>query len=257
MASPLPHLGPYAVEPLPRQPAKPAVALLLQLAGGLLAGYGALASAEAPAPATSLVVGGILVVVGGLAWLFWDDPFPLQLNAWQGYATLTLSAGLGGIVAVARHDLDGPYLTAVGVLTGTGTVFLALGLLLPAHRRRAYARDLELMASGVPCHAVVLDDGLDPWDWEDGDGTISTVVTFRFTGADGTTYRLHRTVAIPGRAHLEDGHETVVWHDPEHPLDESRMVVALHHALRWNVPIPEPDVPVVGAPVAPGAAQPA
>lgn len=254
MASPLPQPGPYRVEPLPRQPAKPAVALLLQLAGGLLAGYGALASAEAPAPATSLVVGGVLVVVGGLAWLFWVDPFPLQLNAWQGYATLALSAGLGGMVAVARHDLSGLYLTTVGALTGTGVACLALGLFLPAHRRRAYARDLHLMATGVPRPAVVLDDGLDPWDWEDGDGTISTVVTFRFAGTDGTVYRLHRVVAIPGRAHLEDGHETVVWHDPEHPLDESRMVVALHHALRFNVPIPQPDVPVVGAPA---AAQPA
>lgn len=258
MESPQPQPGPYRVEPLPRRPAKLVVSWLLQLSGGVLAGYGALASAEAPAPALSLVVGGVLVLVGGLTWMFWVDAFPQQLTLWQCYATISLSAGLGAIVAVARHDLDSrPYLTAVGVLAGLGTLSLALALFVPAHRRRSYARDLALIASGVPCPAVVIDDGLDPWDWDDGDGAISTVVTFRFTGADGTAYRLHRTVTIPGRAHLEDGHETVVWHDPEHPLDESRMVVALHHALRWNVAIPEPDVAAAAAPVAPGAAQPA
>lgn len=240
MVTPQPDPGSYRVDPLPRKPAKPAISWLLQLCGGVLAGYGALASAEAPAPATSLVVGGVLVVVGGLTWMFWVDAFPQQLTLWQGYATLCLSAGLGGLIAVVRHDLDGPYLTAVGVLTGLGTIALALALFVPAHRARAYARDLALMASGVPCPAVVVDDGLDPWDWEEGSGIVFTTVTFRFTGADGTTYRLRRVVGIPSRAPIEDGHETVVWHDPEHPLDDSRMVVALHHALRWNVPIPEP-----------------
>jgi len=55
--------------------------------------------------------------------------------------------------------------------------------------------------------------------------------------------QLNRIVSIPARAPLQDGHETVVWHDPAHPADHKRMVVALHHALRWNVPLPAAQVP--------------
>jgi len=45
-------------------------------------------------------------------------------------------------------------------------------------------------------------------------------------------------VTIPAAVPIHEGQRTTVWYDPANPLDDRRIVVAMIHALRWNVPIP-------------------
>ncbi|WP_018178275.1 hypothetical protein [Jongsikchunia kroppenstedtii] len=236
------HPGPYEVEPRPRRPATPTLPAIALLVGSGLGAYGFGTSAYSSAPSVATIVGFLLAIIGLISWLIAMAPWPIDLNGHQGLALFGIPAGLGLAAAVERDDLNDDFRIAAAVLAGSGAVCLLIGVLLPLRRRKRYLRDLQLMADGDPRPATAIETGLGPWDWEEASNVI-TWVTFQFTGADGTAYRLNRIVSIPGRAPLADGHETVVWHDPAHPADPKRMVIAMHHALRWNVPLPTAQIP--------------
>ncbi|WP_408897052.1 hypothetical protein ACJ5H2_19265 [Nocardioides sp. R1-1] len=258
MATPQP--GPYVVEPLPRRVASVVLCLVLMVVGAAAAGYGlgctvidmnghgpaSYVALDVPAGAT--IGGGIAAIIGSVGWLFVAQHWPVELNGSHSLGCLLLCGAIGDAVAVADLGVGGWYVAVAALTAAAGLLVLAIAVLVGMRRARRYRRELALMASGDPRPATVLDSGLDAWDFEDA-STVVTTVTFGFTGADGTSYRLHRRIGVPVRAPFVEGHETVVWHDVDHPMDDRRMVVAAQHALRWNVPLPVPAArrPVVGS----------
>ncbi|GAA1510290.1 DUF3592 domain-containing protein [Nocardioides humi] len=222
-------------------------------AGSAWAGYGlgcTIIDANDDAPAAYVAqgaagagtVGGLLLaVIGAVGWLVMMDRFPLALSGWHGAGLLLLCSVPGLVVATRELGAGGWYDVAAAGLATAGLLALLGGSLLAARRRLRWLEELRLIAEGTPTVATVVDSGIAPNDFEEASNLI-TIATFRFWGADGTPYLLHQRVTIPAAAPIAEGQRTTVWYDPANPLDERRIVVAMVHALRWNVPIPRVSV---------------
>lgn len=175
------------------------------------------------------------------------DRFPLALSSWHSAGVLLLCSAPGVVVATRELGAGGWYDVAAAGLATAGILALLGGSLLATRRRLRWHDELGLMATGTATAGVVVDSGIDADDFEEASNVITTT-TFRFFGADGTPYLLRQRVTVPAAAPIVEGQRTTVWYDPADPLDDKRIVVAMVHALRWNVPVPraaaeEPVVP--------------
>lgn len=242
---------PFRFTPRPRRRTGLALAAVLMVTGSAWAGYGlglTIIDANDDAPlayvaqeaAAAGTLGGLLIaVIGAVGWLFMMDRFPLALSSWHAAGLLLLCSAPGLLVATRELHAGGWYDVAVAGLATGGFLALLGGSLLAARRRLRWLDELRLIAEGTPVTATVVDSGIDPYDFEEASSLITTA-TFRFAGADGTSYLLHQRVTIPAAAPIAKGQRTTVWYDPADPLDDRRIVVAMVHALRWNVPVPAP-----------------
>lgn len=219
--------------------------------GGLLAGYGIGCTVidvnhDAPLDYESgsvvgilCVVGTVLAVAGLLRWTFAITPYPADLTDWHGASLLTLAAGVGLAVATFQLEVGGGYSLAV---VGAGAICIGLGALAEWVARRRIARReraRELIAGGVAVTATVVASGLGKNDFDEA-STVITSADFEFTAADGVTRKVTRRLHIPQRAPLEVGQRTVVWHAADDPGADDSIVVAIEHALRWNLDLPRP-----------------
>lgn len=240
---------PFTFTPRPRRRTGLVVAAVLMATGSAWAGYGlglTVIDANDDAPpayvaqgaAAAGTLGGLLIaVIGAVGWLFMMDRFPRALSSWHAGGVLLLCAAPGLLVATRELGAGGWYDVAAAGLVTAGLLMLLGGSLLAARRRLRWLGELRVIAEGTPTAGIVVDSGIDPHDFEEASNLITTT-TFRFVGADGTPYLLHQRVTIPLAAPIVEGQRTTVWYDPSDPLDERRIVVAMVHALRWNVPIP-------------------
>ncbi len=249
---------PFRFTPRSRSRTGPVVAAVLIAAGSAWAGYGLGltiidANDDAPpayvaqgAAAAGTLGGALIAVIGSVGWLFMMDRFPRALSSWHAGGLLLLCSAPGLVVATRELGARDRYDVAAAGLAAAGIVGLLGATLLAARRRLRWRDELRLIAEGTPAAGVVVDSGVDPDDFEDASNLITTT-TFRFFDADGTPYLLRKRVTIPLAAPIVEGQRTTVWYDPANPLDERRIVVAMVHALRWNVPVPraEAEVPVV------------
>ncbi|MFB9766730.1 DUF3592 domain-containing protein [Nocardioides kongjuensis] len=250
---------PFTFTPRARRRTGPVVAAVLMAVGSAWAGYGlglTIIDANDDAPAAYVAqgaaaagtLGGLLIaVVGSVGWLFMMDRFPRALSSWHAGGLLLLCSAPGLVVATRELGAGGWYDVAAAGLAAAGLLALIGGSLLAARRRLRWLDELRLIAEGTPTAGTVVDSGIDPYDFEDASNLITTT-TFRFFGTDGTPYLLRQRVTIPAAAPIVEGQRTTVWYDSADPLDEKRIVVAMVHALRWNVPVPRAEAP---APVVP------
>ena len=239
---------PFRFTPRPSHGVGLTLAQVLLVAGGVLAGYGigcTVVDANEDAPAAyvagdaigMITIGGLVVaVVGWVMWSFMVDSHPLSLGQLHAWATFLPASALGLLLAARELGVAGWYVVSAFGLAAAGAVAMVLASTAVHRRRRRYRHELELMARGVAVPATVLDSGLDPNDFEEASNVITTVA-FRFAIGDHT-YRLHRRMTIPQHGLVLDGQRTTVWYDGDDPLDDEAMVVAIQHALRWNVPVP-------------------
>jgi hypothetical protein len=251
--------SPFQFVPRPTHGVGLAVAQVLLLAGSLLAGYGigcTVIDANEDAPASYVAgddigiatIGGcIIAVVGLVMWSFMVDSHPLAVGQLHSWGTSLPAGAFGLLIATSHLGAGDTYaLVAIG-LAIAGAVAMVLGCVAVSRRRRRYRHELDLIARGTAVPATVLDSGLDPDDFEEASNVITTV-TFRFVIGDHA-YRLNRRMTIPQHGLVLEGQRTTVWYDPADPTDDRAMVVAMQHALRWNVPVPRvADVPPVTAP---------
>ncbi|TQK69212.1 DUF3592 domain-containing protein [Nocardioides sp. SLBN-35] len=250
---------PFRFTPRSRRRTGLVVAAVLMAAGSAWAGYGlglTIIDANDDAPpayvaldaAAAGTIGGLVIAaIGAIGWLFMMDRFPLALSSWHSASLLLLCSAPGVVLATRELGAGGWYDVAAAGLATAGVLALLGGSLLATRRRLRWHDELRLIAEGTPVPATVVESGLDPDDFEEASNVITTA-TFRFTGADGTSYLVHQRVTIPAAAPIVEGQRTTVWYDPADPLDDKRIVVAMVHALRWNVPVPraateEPVVP--------------
>lgn len=239
---------PFRFTPRPSHGVGLTVAQLLLLAGGALAGYGfgctvidgyddAPPAYVADGDIGAIALGGlVLAVVGWVMWSFMVESHPLSLGQLHSWGTFLAAGALGVLVAARELGVAGWYVVGAFGLAASGAVAMLLASAGVGRRRRRYRHELDLMARGIAVPATVLDSGVDPYDFEEASNVITTT-TFRFVIGD-ETYRLHRRMTIPQHGIVVDGQRTTVWYDPEHPQDDKAMVVAIEHALRWNVPVP-------------------
>ncbi|MCR1784744.1 hypothetical protein KVF89_19535 [Nocardioides carbamazepini] len=240
---------PFTFEPRRRRPLGLLIALCLLLIGGVYAGYGigcTVIDAYEDAPPSYVAgdsigivtIGGTLaVVIGWLTWSLLVDRHPRALGQLHAPGVLLPAAAAGLLLASVELDVAGWYVGAAVIAGAAGVGLLLLAVAAATARRRRWRLELDLIARGTPVPATVAESGLDPYDFEEASNVITTAA-FRFTGADGTVYRVHRRVVIPIRAPLVEGQRTTIWYDPDHPTDDRRIVVGIQHALRWNVPVP-------------------
>lgn len=240
---------PFTFEPRTGRPLGLLTALCLLLIGGVYAGYGIACTVidgndDAPAAYVAgdsiglAAIGGTLAaVVGWLTWSLLVDRYPRSLGQLHAPGVL-LPAAAGGLwLAVIELGVTGWYAAAAAIGAAAGALTLLLAVAAAARRHRRWRLELDLIAHGTPVAATVVESGLDPDDFEEASNVITTAV-FRFTGVDGTVYRVRRGVTIPASAPLVEGQRTVIWYDPARPTDDRLMVIGIQHALRWNVPVP-------------------
>ncbi|MBM7516820.1 DUF3592 domain-containing protein [Nocardioides nitrophenolicus] len=244
---------PFTFTPRSRRRGGLVVAALLMVGGSAGAGYGiglTVIDENGDAPVTYVAADGamaatlgglLLAVVGAVAWLIMMDRFPRALSSWHALGLLLVPAAPGLVVAARELGVGGWYDVVAAALATVGVLALLGGSLLAARRRLRWLEELRLIAVGTPTVGTVVDSGLDPDDFEEASNVITTS-SFRFTAADGTSYLVHRRVTVPAAVAIHEGQRTTVWYDPANPLDDRRIVVAMIHALRWNVPVP--GVPV-------------
>lgn len=242
---------PFTFTPRSRRRTGLVVAGVLMVAGSAWAGYGlglTIIDANGDAPpayvaqgtAAAGTLGGLLVaVIGAVGWLFMMDRFPRALSGWHAVGLMLLCSAPGLFVATRELGAGDWYDVAAAGLAAVGLLMVLGGSLLATRRRLRWLDELRLIAEGTPVPATVVESGIDPYDFEEASNLITTA-TFRFTGTDGTSYLVRQRVTIPAAAPIEEGQRTTLWYDPANPLDERRIVVAMVHALRWNVPVPEP-----------------
>lgn len=239
---------PFRFTPRPTHGVGLTVAQVFMVAGGMLAGYGigcTVIDANEDAPAAYvagdgigvITIGGLVVaVVGWVMWSFMVDSHPLSVGQLHSWGTGLPAGALGLLVAARELGVTGWYVVTAFGLAAAGALALLLGSAGVRRRRRRYRHELDLIARGAVVAATVADSGLDPDDFEEASNVITTV-TFRFAMGDHT-WRLHRRMTIPQHGILVEGQRTTVWYDPDDPTDDKAMVVAIQHALRWNVPVP-------------------
>lgn len=239
---------PFRFTPRPSHEVGLTLAQVFLIAGGGLAGYGFGCTAidgydDAPPAYVAdgdigmVALGGlVLAVVGWVMWSFMVDSHPLSLGQLHSWGTFLPAGAVGVLVAARELGVTGWYVVGAFGLAAAGAVAMLLASAGVRRRRTRYRHELDLMARGVAVPATVLDSGVDPYDFEEASNVITTT-TFRFVIGDNA-YRLHRRMTIPQRGIVVDGQRTTVWYDPEDPLDDKAMVVAIQHALRWNVPVP-------------------
>lgn len=239
---------PFRFTPRPSHGLGLTLAQVFLLVGGLLGGYGAgctLIDGYDDAPPAyvaggdigAITLGGLVVaVVGWVMWAFMADSHPLSVGQLHAGATFLPASALGILLAARELGVTGWYAVAAFGLAAAGAVAMLLASAAVRRRRRRYRHELDLMARGVAVPATVFDSGLDPYDFEEASNVITTV-TFRFVVGDHA-YRLHRRMTVPQHGIVLDGQRTTVWYDPDEPTDDKAMVVAIQHALRWNVPVP-------------------
>lgn len=239
---------PFSFTPRPSHGVGLTLAQALLLVGGVLAGYGigcTVIDANEDAPAAyvagddigMITIGGLVVaVVGWVMWSFMADSHPLSVGQLHAWGTALPAAAIGLLLAARELGVAGGYVVAAFGLAAAGAVAMVLASARARRRRRRYRRELDLIARGAAVPATVLDSGLDPHDVEEASNVITTV-TFGFVIGDHT-YRLHRRMTVPQHGILLDGQRTTVWYDADDPMDDEAMVVAIQHALRWNVPVP-------------------
>ncbi|WP_182378032.1 DUF3592 domain-containing protein [Nocardioides sp. WS12] len=242
---------PFTFEPRPFRPFWVVTAQLLLLVGGVAAGYGigcTVIDGYGDGPASYIagdeaglatIGGGVAAVLGLLTWSLIVDQYPLQFGLWHALGTFGLASALGQLFAVVELDVEGRYVVAAIISGVVGAAALLVGGARVAARRKRFAHEVALIARGVPVDATVVDPGWEPDDFDEASNVITTS-TFRYVGADGTSYVVRRRVTIPSRAPIEKGQHTTVWYDPDDPLNDKAIVVGIQHALRWNVPVPVP-----------------
>lgn len=249
---------PFAFQPRPRRPLGLLIALCLLVAGGLYGGYGIGCTViderdDAPPAYVAgddigmVTVGGLLAaVIGWVTWSLLVDRYPRTLGQLHAPGFLLPAAAAGLLLAAVELDVVDRYAGPAVLVGAAGVGFLLLAVTTAAARRRRWLLELDLIAHGTPVPATVVESGLDPDDFEEASNVITTAV-FRFTGTDGTVYRVRRGVTIPANAPLFEGQRTTIWFDPDNPTDERRIVIGIQHALRWNVPVPQapPQRPAV------------
>lgn len=239
---------PFRFTPRPSHEVGLTLAQVLLIAGGGLAGYGfgctvidgyddAPPAYVADGDIGAIALGGLVVaVVGWVMWSFMVDSHLLSVGQLHSWATFLPASALGLLGAARELGVTGWYVVGAFVLAAAGAGAMVLASSGVRRRRRRYRHELDLMARGAVVPATVLDSGLDPNDFEEASNVITTV-TFRFVIGD-RAYRLRRRMTIPQHGILVDGQHTTVWYDPDDPSDDEAMVVAIQHALRWNVPVP-------------------
>jgi hypothetical protein len=239
---------PFRFVPRPSHPVGLTLAQLFLLAGGLLAGYGIGCTVidgydDAPPGYVAgddigvVTIGGVVVAVVGLVmWSFMVDSHPLDVGQLHSWASFLPASAIGVLVAARELGVTGWYVVSAFGLAAAGALAMLLGFGAVRRRRQRYRHELDLMERGIAVPATVFDSGLDPGDFEEASNVITTV-TFRFVIGDDTC-RLHRRMTIPQHGILVEGQRTTVWYDPEDPMNDRAMVVAIQHALRWNVPVP-------------------
>lgn len=239
---------PFLFTPRPSHEVGLTLAQVLLIAGGGLAGYGfgctvidgyddAPPAYVADGDIAMFALGGLVVaVVGWVMWSFMADSHPLSVGQLHSWATFLPASALGVLLSARELGVTGWYVVGAFGLAAAGVGAMLLASTRVRRRRRRYRHELGLIARGVAVPATVLDSGLDPGDFEEASNVITTV-TFRFVVGDDA-YRLHRRMTIPQHGILLDGQRTTVWYDPADPSDDKAMVVAIQHALRWNVPVP-------------------
>lgn len=249
---------PFRFTPRPSHGVGLGLAQVLLLVGGLLGGYGVGCTVidgydDAPPAYVAgdgigmITIGGLVVaVIGWVMWSFMVDSHPLSVGQLHAWATFFPASAIGVLLAARELGVAGWYVGTAFGLAAVGAVAMVLAFAAVERRRRRYRHELDLMARGVAVPATVFDSGLDPHDFEEASNVITTV-TFRFVVGDNTL-RLHRRMTIPQHGILVEGQRTTVWYDPDDPTADKAMVVAIQHALRWNVPVPTPCVDLAVAP---------
>lgn len=239
---------PFRFTPRPTHGVGLTFAQVFLLVGGVLAGYGIGCTVidgydDAPPAYVAgdtigvITIGGLVVaVVGWVMWSFMVDSHPLSVGQLHSWGTFLPAGALGVLLAARELGVTGWYVGTAFFLAAAGAAALVLASAAARRRRRRYRHELELIARGIPVPATVFDSGLDPDDFEEASNVITTV-TFRFDIGD-RSWRLPRRMTIPQHGILLEGQRTTVWYDPDDPTDDKAMVVAIQHALRWNVPVP-------------------
>lgn len=239
---------PFRFTPRPSHGVGLGVAQVLLMVGGALAGYGfgctvidgyddAPPAYVADGDIGMVALGGLVVaVVGWVMWSFMADSHPLSVGQLHSWATFLPAAALGVLLAARELGVTGWYVVSAFGIAAAGAAAMLLASAGVRRRRHRYRHELDLIARGAAVPATVLDSGLDPGDFEEASNVITTV-TFGFVIGEHA-YRLHRRMTIPQHGILLDGQRTTVWYDADDPMDDEAMVVAVQHALRWNVPVP-------------------
>lgn len=239
---------PFRFTPRPSHEVGLTIAQVLLVAGGGLVGYGLGCTVidgydDAPPAYVAdgdigmVALGGLVVaVVGWVMWSFMVDSHPLSVGQLHSWATFLPASAVGVLLSARELGVTGWYVVAAFGLAAAGAAAMLLASARVRRCRRRYRHELDLIARGTAVAATVLDSGVDPTDFEEASNVITTT-TFRFVIGD-VAYRLHRRMTIPQHGIVVDGQRTTVWYDPEDPLDDRAMVVAIQHALRWNVPVP-------------------
>lgn len=240
---------PFRFTPRPSHVVGLTIAQVLLVVGGALAGYGFGCTAidgYDDAPPTyvadgdigAMALGGLVVaVVGWVMWSFMADSHPLSVGQLHSWATFLPAAALGVLAAARELGVAGGYVVVAAGLAAAGAVAMVVAAVGLRRRRRRYRHELDLITRGAAVTATVLDSGIDLDDFEEASNVITTV-TFRFFIGDHA-YRVPRRMTVPRHGILLDGQRTTVWYDPDDPLNDRAMVIAIQHALRWNVPVPD------------------
>jgi hypothetical protein len=223
------------------------VLLVLQFAGGALAGFGwgsfGAMSEEMEPPwqmVIAIPVGTLLLILSSIAWA---GTVMRRTDIGLAYGTAAALVGGGGGVLVASTAVPRPGATIVlwvGIaLIALGAAFLMLGLAAAASRARIARRQREIVRTGQLATATVSDKGYLVF----GESTrILTTVTFTFRDLSGTQRWVQRAMVIRAEAPLENGDETRLWYDGSNPGDADSIVVE----AAMNSPVrPMPGDPAV------------
>lgn len=206
-----------------------AIALVLQFAGGLAAGYGwpqmmLFDDADPPALAMAGIISSIpLLVIGSLLW----TGIVLKhrrLGLSMGGAIAWLGAALG--VQQGSSNLGNPpWMAALAAGFLAVAMLLALFGALAARRRRITAiREEEIMLTGTAAAAIVSDKGYTIFRES---SKIFTTVTFTFHDLAGIQRWVQRSMLINAAAPVVDGAETTLWYDAMDPGNDKKIVVKL------------------------------
>jgi hypothetical protein len=210
--------------------ARVAILLVVLLAGGFGLGFGwgglGMFDSETDPPTLSILgaIGGLmLTVIGSIVWS-WTAIKRADIGFGYGSAAVFLGAGVGLVLIAQQNGSPALAMAIAAALLGLGALFLVLGVVAAASRRRQGSRDRRTMHTGTVTTATVSNKG---YDFFRESSRILTTVTFTFVDLQGTQRWVGKTMVIDQGDPIVDGQESRLWFDAANPGDTRGIVVEL------------------------------